>query len=263
MDEPSSLPQRPPQENETRRGGVEISGGEVRAARDFVAGDVNVAGDSISGQTVTVQRGFSAQDVQRIALIVGGLVFLTALVFFALGAVASAAVVATLNRPLREGSSLDAARSMQEKIRQLNSLQSGQRFQVQFSEDEVSSYFRFILGPQLGISNGKARLMSSPGQIAIGGNLDRLGGIPFAAQINVTTTQTPLQLESAWLKVLPTPEGSSVGYVSATGVAQDLTRQLNAALFGRVQFREIGQNGGGSGAQPVTGANLILLGVAK
>jgi hypothetical protein len=263
MSEPPSVPEQRPQHDESAHGGVEISGGDVRAAHDFVAGDVNVAGDSISGQTVTVQRGYSAPEVQRLLLIVGGLVILTAAIFFALGAAASAVVVATLNRPLREGSSLQAAGSMQEKIRQLNSLQAGQRFQVQFSEDEVSSYFRFVLAPQLGISNGKARFMNVPGQIAFGGNLDRMGGIPFVAQLNVTTTETPLQLETAWLKLLPSPEGSSVGYVTATWAAQDLTQQLNAALFGRVRFTDMGQNGGGAGAQPANGAVLVLVGVAK
>ena len=54
----------------------------MRAAREIVAGDVNVAGDSISGQTVSVQRGFSAKEVQRLILIVGGLVFVTAACVF-------------------------------------------------------------------------------------------------------------------------------------------------------------------------------------
>ena len=94
MDESSPSPQKTTIPPEPSRGGVNIQGGDVRAAHDIVAGDVNVAGDSISGQTVSVQRGYSANEVQRLILIVGGLVFATALCFFAFGAVSAAAVSA-------------------------------------------------------------------------------------------------------------------------------------------------------------------------
>lgn len=260
MQEPNSPKQSTPPPTQSS---VEINDSDVRAGRDIVGGNVNVAGDSISGQNVNVQRGFSASDVQRLVIIVGALVFVTAAFFFALGAIASAAIVSTLQRDLPSGSQVQAAQTMQSKIDQLNSLESGQRFQVQFTEEEVSSYFRFIAGPQLGISNGKVRFMEEAGQIAIGGNVDAMGGIPFAAEVNVTTEEMPLQLQAAWLKLLPTPQGSSIGYFPVTAFAHDFEQSLNRKLFGRVQFTQVAQTGGGAGAQPEIGTRLVLFGVVK
>lgn len=246
-----------------RRGGVDIRGGEVRAGRDVIGGDVNVAGDSISGQTVTVQRGFSASDVQRIALAVGGLVFLTAACFFIFGAISAAALVGVVNRPLLGGSSPQDAASMQNKIAQIQALQPGEQFRVRFTEDEVSSYFRFVLGPQLGVSDGRARFMAEPGQIAVSGNLDSAGGRPFLGQLQLTTDRTPFKVEGAWLKVLGTPEGSAFGWVPVTPLAQGFADQLNGRVFGRVQFTQLAQTGGGSAAPPEVGNNLVLTGVVR
>ncbi len=261
MDEPTPLPEKPSASPETPGGGIDIHGGDVRAGRDVVAGDVNVAGDSISGQTVSVQRGFSANEVQRLILIVGGLVFVTAACFFVVGAVAAATLVGALNRPVE--SSEDAAVRMQQKIDALNSLSPGQEFRVNFSEDELSSYFRFVLGPAIGVSEGKARLLDDPGQIALSGNADNFGGLPFIAQLEVTTGAIPFQLKGAWLKLIPSPEGSSFGYVPVTFLAQNLNERINALLFGRVQFTGIAQSGGGSDRPPENGNRLFLTGKAK
>lgn len=258
MNDPSSLPERP-QADPAARGGIDIQGGDVRAGRDIVAGDVNVAGDSISGQTVSVQRGYSANDVQRLILIVGALVFATAACFFIFGAVSAAALVGAINQPLKNGSSQQAAFEMQQKIEALNSLQSGQRFRVNFSEDEVSSYFRFLLGPAIGVSDGRARFTNTPGVIAIGGYADRAGGLPFLAEVKITTDPTAFQVQSVWLKVLPTPEDSSIGWIPVTPFAQDLGTRINSFLFGRVRFSEVSQING-TGDQP---NQLLLLGVAK
>lgn len=260
MEQPPSLPERPTAP-ETPRGGIDIQGGDVRAGRDIVAGDVNIAGDSISGQSVSVQRGFTAQEVQRLILIVGGLVFLTAACFFVFGAVSAATLVATLNRPLAGGdSSLEAARQMQNKIDALNGLRPGQQFRVSFSEEELSSYFRFVLGPAIGVREGKARFTDT-GQIVLGGSLDEFNGLPFMAVVNVTTAELPFELSSAWLKVLPTPEGVTLGWIPITPFAQTLNQRINAFLFGRVQFtsvRQVGVTG------PEIGARAFLLeGVAK
>lgn len=262
MDEPT-LPERPSPPADSTPSGVDIRDSDVRAGRDIVGGDVNVAGDSISAQQVSVQRGFSASEVQRLVLLVGGLVFITALIFFIVGAVSAAAVVSVLSRPLPGGSPPEAAFRMQQKIDALNSLEPGQRFRVLFSEEEISSYFRHIAGPSLGISNGKARLMDEPGQIALGGNLDSMNGLPFMAQIQVTTTEIPLEVEGVWVKILPTPEGVTFGWIPVTALAQNFKEQINKALFGEVIFTQIGQTGGGAVAQPEIGANLILFGVAE
>jgi hypothetical protein len=263
MDRPPNSPERPTPPPEPARDGIDIRGGDVRAARDIIAGDVNIAGDSISGQTVSVQRGYSAADVQRLVLIVGGVVFLTAACFFIFGAVSAAALVGVLNRPLPSGSPPEAGLRMQAKIDQLNSLAPGQQFRVAFTEEEVSSYFRNFAGPALGISNGKARFLDQPGQIALGGNLDSAGGLPFLAQLQVTTNATPLELQGVWVKLIPTPEGVTLGWIPVTALVGNLGTRINAALFGKVQFTQIAQTGGGTGAQPSVGTNLILTGVAK
>lgn len=256
MGEPSLPPEKPSSLPESSHGGVNIQGGDVRAARDIVAGDVNVAGDSISGQTVSVQRGYSANEVQRLVLIVGGLVFATALCFFGFGAVSAAAVVTALNRPI--DSTTSDAKNMQAKVEQMNSLNPGDRFRVGFTETEISSYFRFILGPNLHVSDGKVRIMDTPGDIAIGGTLDQQGGIQFAAQLSLTTDAKPFQLKGAWVKILPTPEGSQVGWIPVTPFAQTLTDQLNGLLFGNVQFTQVRKPSIETG-----GRTLILDGVAK
>lgn len=260
MTPPPDLPEKPTPE-QAPRGGIDIRGGDVRAARDIVAGDVNVAGDSISGQTVSVQQGFSASQVQRLVLVVGGLVFVTAACFFIFGAISAAALVGTLNRPLN--SSTAAAESMQKKIDALNSLQSGQEFQVVFTEDELSSYFRFVVGPAIGISDGKVRLTNEAGKLAIGGTLDSAGGLPFIGELTISDAAVPFSLTGAWVKILPTPEGVSFGWIPVTPLAQNLSRRLNDLLFGSVQFTELRQSGGGVSA-PIEGGNRIILrGVAK
>jgi hypothetical protein len=209
----------------------------VRANHDIIGGD------SISAQNVTVQEGYSAAQVQRLVLIVGGLVFATALCFFIFGAISAAALVNVLARPLPNGSDPQAAAQMQHKLDILNSLPPGQEFQADFTEDEVSSYFRFILGPNIHISNGKARFLDIPGQIAISGNLDDVKGLPFIAQLGVTTENKPIQVEGAWVKLLPTPDGVSFGWVPVTPLAQSFETQLNQRLFGTVQFSNISRLG--------------------
>lgn len=262
MGEPPSLPER--RENDVNAsGGINITGGEVRAGRDIVAGDVNIAGDSISGNTVTVQRGYTAEQVQRLVLIVGGLVFATALFFFIIGAASAAVIVGVLSRPLQGGSDPNAAQRMQQKVEIINSRPPGSQFRVNFTEDELSSYFRFIVGPRLGIDEGKVRLMDEAGKLAIGGNLRAQGGLPFILEVDVTKQAQPFQVRNAWVKLLPTGEGSSFGWVSVPFVGQNLSKQLNDQLLNGVQFTAVQQTGGGSAAPPEIGNNLLLTGVRK
>jgi len=260
MDAPNSPSEKPPSAlpEQHPHGGIEITGGEVHADHDIVAGDVNIAGDSITGQNVTVQRGYSAGEVQRLVIIVGGLVFLTAACFFIFGALSAAAVVGVINRPLAGGSSPEKAAQMQTKIDEITSLPPGSSFQQVFTEDEVSSYFRFILAPRLGVTDGKARLMDEPGQIALGGNLTSAGNLPFLAQVELTTDPVPVHLEAVWLKVLPTPEGWAFGWVPVTPLAQRFEAQINSFLLGKVQFNRIVQVGGGKTLDAV-GRNRVFV----
>lgn len=254
MGEPPSLPERTESED-AARGGINISGGDVRAGRDIVGGDV------VSGNTVTLQQGFTAEQVQRLVMIVGALVLATALIFFVVGAASAAVIVGVLNRPLN--SSDTAAARMQQKIDIINARPPGSQFRVNFTEDELSSYWRFIAGPNLGIDDGKVRLMDDPGKLAISGNLRAQAGLPFILEVDVTKNPQPFQIRAAWVKLLPTPEGSSVGWVQVTSLVQGFNERLNAELLNGVQFTAVQQTGGGAAAPPEIGNNLLLTGVRK
>ena len=252
MDEsspPSPTPEKPSPASSSH-GGIEIRGGEVRAEHDIIGGD------SISAQNVTVQEGYSAAQVQRLILIVGGLVFSTALCFFIFGAISAAAIVGALNAPQSRPPNIPAAENMQAKIDDLNSKPPGSEFNQTFTETEVNSYFHYILGPSVRVSNGKARFLDEPGEIALGGNLDDAGGLPFLAQINVTTDEHPVHLQGAWVKILPTPDGVNFGWIPVTPLASGFESRLNGLLFGKVQFSNVAV-GQGSGLE--LGQNVLRL----
>src|SRR5574341_666246 len=109
------MPERPsPQSDKSkktdRQSKVDVSGGEIKAGRD-----VEIAGRDI----VTVERGFSAAQVQRLLITVAVIVFVTAACFFSGGLILGGAALAALNRPLSGGLSQEAAHSMQTKLEQL------------------------------------------------------------------------------------------------------------------------------------------------
>lgn len=261
MDQPSTLPPEKPSTPPTSSGGINISGGDVRAGRDIIGGDVNITGDSITGQTVTVQRGYSAQEVQRLVMIVGALVFVTATCFFIFGAVSAAAAVNFIGAGLPGGSSQEEAIAMQRKIDLLQALPQGSTFSnVSFTEDEISSYFRFLLGPAIGVNDGRARFTDTTGVVVLGGNLSSAGNLPFLAQVALTTEEQPLKLQGAWLKVLPTPENWSFGWIPVTPLAQDLSQRINRFMFGHVQFTQVQQTGKSEGDLP---QNILVSGVAR
>ena len=261
MDNPNDAANQSAVPEQPHPSAVEISGGQVNA-RDIVGGDVNIAGDSINAQTVTIQRGYSARQVQRLVLIVGGLVFFTALVFFILGAISASALTAALNRPLPGGNSPEASARMQAKIQTIRALAPGDSFDnVPFTEDEVSSYVHFVFGPAINITQGRARFMDVPGQIAIGGNLEN--GLPMMAQINLTKNATPIELDSAYIKILPTPDDSNFGWIPVTPLARALGQQLNDMLFGKVRFTEIRQGITISAASELPNRTVILDGIVK
>ncbi len=259
-DTPDALPEKPSPPDQTAHGGIEITGGDVRAGRDIVAGDEIIQGDSITGQNVTVQRGYSADQVQRLVLIVGGLVFLTAACFFTFGAISAAALVTVINRPMQ--AQPQKAEAMAAKIDALNQLQPGQTFTVNFTEEEINSYVNLRLGPALGVNNASARFTGQKGQIALSGNSKDFNNLPFLAVLNVTTGDKPFVLQNAYLKVLPTPQGSSIGYVPVTPLGSVLNQRINA-LFGNVQITNVSQPGTGVNQPAIDDRGLILSGVAK
>lgn len=243
MGDSSPPPDKPPSSSTPppAHGGIDISGGDVRAGHDIVGGDVIIGHDQISGQNIRVEEGYSAAQVQRLVMIVGGLVFATAACFFIFGAISAAAIVGALNSPQSQPPNVQAAQSMQAKIDHVNNQPPGASFDEKFTETEISSYFHYVLGPNAHVSNGKARLLDTPGEIALGGNLDDAGGLPFLAQIKLTTDEVPIELQGAWIKILPTPEGVNFGWIPVTPFAQGFASRLNGLLFGRAQFTDISQ----------------------
>src|SRR5688572_15807355 len=158
-------------------------GVKIRSRRD-----VNVDGD-LAGRdivknttTTTTHVGFGIDAVQRLVIAVGLMVFITAACFFSGGVAVGGVALAALKKNV--GSSLEAANSMQAKLDEIRALGPGIPFQFTFSEDEISSYLRFIAGPPMGVTDGKVRLLE-PGKLVMGGQADQLGGLPFAATFEV------------------------------------------------------------------------------
>lgn len=224
-------PRLPPVTTDVRVGGD--VGGDV-VGRDLHK--TTTAGrDVVGGNVVTTTNvGFTIEAVQRLVIVVGLLVFVTAFCFFSSGFVLGGAALVALDRPV--ASSEAAAQRFAEGLAALRSLQPGQTAQFTFTEDEISSYFRFILGPNLGsmnVQDGRVRLMGD-GQLVAGGRAAGLGGAQFAATFVVTQEiGRPLDLQAAAVRVLPT--GTPFGWVLVPNVfLGGLEDSLNDQ-FGNVQ----------------------------
>lgn len=225
---PVTPPESPPPESTPHTTGVEIRGGEVRVGRDIVGGD----------EITITQQGFSPADVRKLVITVAIIVAATAAIFFVLGTTVSVIALAALQRPIPGGSSLEAAQSMQNKIDNFKELPPGQPFVVAVSEKEISSYFQYIAGPQLGVSDGKVRFLDDPGSLVVGGNLKQFGNLPFAATFQLTTGSEPFVLDQAWVRVLPT-SGTTFGWIPVTPLLRPFTKQLNDQLAGAVTFTSV------------------------
>jgi hypothetical protein len=166
--------------------------------------------------------------VRRLVITVGVLVFVTALCFFATGAVAGAAALSAFQRELPSNPA--AAEDFQRGLQTVQAAPAGVAFQWAFEENDLSSYMRFILGPQMGLGDtGKARFMPSQ-QIAFKGNWPQIAGLPVMA---VTTIQTGMQpvyrLDSSFVKLLPL--GENLGWVPVpNSMLQPFVDQINADI---------------------------------
>lgn len=200
------------------------------------SGDVNVGGD-VAGRdvvknttTTTVTHvGFSEKAVQRLLLMVGAMVFVTAACFFTGGVALGFAAFPALSRPV--GSSQSAAQNFQTNLSELQALPAGQAVQFTFTEDEISSYVKFIIGPQLGFApeSGRARFVDDT-SIVIAGNLESANNLPVAATFQLSNEPgQPLQLTGAAAQLLDT--GSAFGWVAVpTGMLQSVQDRLNSLL---------------------------------
>ncbi len=204
---------------------------ELNAGRDIVGRDVVTS-------TSTTIVGFSPKAVMQLVLSVGILVFVTAACFFSGGIFVGGAALVALERPVNSNNEA-AARRFAEKLQLLQALPAGQFFQVIFTEEEISSYFRLVVAPTLpgGIRDGKVRLLDN-GELVVGGQAGFLRDANFVATFAWQDVPgQPLRLKGAAVRLLPGE--SAFGWVAVPGIALGpVTSQLNS-LFSGVQFTNV------------------------
>ena len=216
-----------------RRGGVEVSGGQVQVGGDVAGRDV----------VKVTQTGLGASAVQRLVLTISGLVLavgfcflLTAACFFSGGVVLSAAVFTALNRPVE--TSTEAAQRMEQRLRELNALSSGQTFSTTTTEIESSSYLRFILGPKIGVSEPKVRYIKA-GQIVVSGRWTSLGNLPFVAAFRIGAGASPMEFEWMAVQLLQIPN-SNFGWVAVPSVlVQSQATQVMSSVLDQLKLETI------------------------
>jgi hypothetical protein len=202
--------------------------------------DVTVGGDVVAGdKTTTTNVGFSAAQVQRLLITVGGLVALTAACFFSGGLAVGFVAFNALNTQV--GSSQEAAQRFSNSITQIQSLSPGQSFEFRFSDEELSSWVRFIAGPQIGFApdTGRARIISAD-EIVIAGQLASADNLPVVATLKFTTDPArPIQIQSAAAKFLRIGgPADSFGYVVVPPAFLGDTEQRINQLLGNVRITD-------------------------
>jgi len=215
----NNSPNIPPAQNVS--GGIDLRPG----------GDVNITGD-VAGRDVTkvTYVGMQPEAVRRLVITVAAMVFATAACFFTGGIFVGSKVFAALDRTVN--SRPEAAASMQAKLDALQNMQSGQTAPLNFGEDELSSYVRYVLGDQLGFSpdSGRARFIE-PGLIAVAGDLKSLGNLPVVVTFKLQNNPNQqLEVESAAVRLVSVPN-SNFGWVAVpTGVVSSVTNQIPTLL---------------------------------
>lgn len=202
-------------------------------------GDVNVGGDAAGRDVIktthnVTQVGMSAAAVQRLLISVGALVFLSTLCAFVSGAAVMFAGLQALDKPV--GSSTEAALRFQTNLQAVQAQPSGQQVAFSFTEDEISSYVKFILGPQLGFvaDSGKVRFVNDR-ELVVAGRLAAANGLQVAATFQLSDeVGRPLALTAAAAQLVDT--GSPLGWTAVpTGMLQGVEARLNQEL-GEVQI---------------------------
>jgi hypothetical protein len=200
-----------------------VSGGaNVQAGDDITVGGDIVGRDKITQTTVT-NVGMSPEAVRRLVITVASLVFVTAFCFFAFGAATAAAALSAFARPLP--STPEAAQDFQRHLHVIDALPRGQAFEWQFEENDLSSYLRFILGPQIGF-DGRARFISSQ-QTAFKGSWVGVNNLPVMVVTTMQTNSAELyHTDRAYVQILPL--GDNLGWVSVSAsTVQPLIDQIN------------------------------------
>ena len=223
--EPHDTEVKPPSAT-TQSGGVNVSGGRVEAGHDIAGRDI--------------YEGFSPSAVQRLVLSVGALVFLatmcSAVCFFTSGFVIANQVNA-FSRPIE--STIPAARSMQNKLALMAQLRRGESAVLTFSETELSSYVRFVMGPPNGLSDARVRMSDTPRELALTGNYDALDGTPVLATFRMTTGDEPLELETTAIKAFGDVESALGWIVVPNALVATTVNNVIDPVFSQVRFADI------------------------
>lgn len=221
----TSPPTPPPDD---KRPNVNISAG-----RDLNAGTI-VGGN----QVITTNVGLGASAVQKLVITVGVMVFVTAACFFSGGLAVGFGAFIALNKNVNSNDPVAAGR-FETALSQAQDLPAGQPFAFGFTEQEISSYFRLVVAPQIGVTDGKVRLLEEPGTMVVGGKATELNNLRFAATFQWQDAPgAPLALKAAAIQVLPLGN-APFGWVAVpTGMLQSITAQINA-IFGNLTLTSV------------------------
>jgi hypothetical protein len=231
-------------------------------------GDANVGGDvvgrdKIQATTTVTNVGMTPEAVRRLVLSVGVLVFVTAFCFFSGGLVVGSAALQAFARPLP--STMAAAQNFQAGLNQVQALPPGQAFQWTYTENELSSYMRFILGPQIGF-DARARFLSND-EVAFQGNWSGMLGLPVMVVTRMETSSPQLyHTVSAALQILPLPN-SNFGWVALPASAvQPLVDAINqdigqGYIAKAIDFPSF-ETAAGGGLAPPLQAPLRIVGIS-
>ncbi|HEY4688429.1 MAG TPA: hypothetical protein VIK33_03890 [Anaerolineae bacterium] len=242
------MPETPPSaesgaETNERSGGVNIDGERVAIGGDAVGRDKISAGRDVThiDDRDEIHIGFSEKAVVRLVLMVGGLVFVTAAVFFVLGAVVAGNVLASLDRDPRDASGAlvsSSPEAAQDFLLKLSAAQNDQSTTLAFSEDELSSFFKFIAGDAIGLSDSRARF-AGPNRVALSGRLARLGNLNVVVTFSLHAEPGRVfQLESGAAQLLST--GGPFGWVAVPNVfLQSFADDVNR-IFGGLSVASVG-----------------------
>jgi hypothetical protein len=216
------------------------SGVTVQPGGDATVGGDVVGRDKIQTTTTVTNVGMPPEAVRRLVLSVGILVFVTALCFFSGGIVVGFATLQAFARP-------------------------GQAFQWTYAENDLSSYMRFILGPQIGF-DARARILSSE-EVAFQGTWTGMLGLPVTVVTRMETNSPQLyHTVSAAVQILPLPN-SNLGWVALpASTVQPLVDAINqnigqgyvAKVIDFPSFEAIASGG----LAPPLGAPLRIVGVS-
>ncbi len=224
--------------------------GDAGTDRGFDAQRDIVAGRDIAGRDIVTQTtyGVSQQTLVKLVIAVGTMVFITAACFFSGGVAVGIGALAALNRQV--GLSPEAARSMGGKLNELQTSAPNQAFDLTFSEEEIDSYFRLVIGPEVGVTEGKVRLLE-PGRLIISGRAQALSNLPLAAIFEMQDHPgEPLHLLGAAVQILQF-QSASFGWVAVpTALLQPLTDQVNESLGTNYRVTDVREVLGLPEAQP-------------